>query len=107
MKELKFSYNWNKKLDSTFFTTLRLSGRFNIADEVNILLTEKKETKNKGLAICRGKKRLFLEQINEYIAGLDTGYNAAECKNIIKRMYPKVTDWKTQPIYFYLFQKHK
>lgn len=106
-KELKFSYNWNKKLDCNAFTSLRLSGRFNVGDEVNIKLIGKKALIDKGLAICKGKKRLTLDAINEYIALLDTGYSSDECKQIIKRMYPKINQWDTQPIYFYLFQKHK
>ncbi len=102
MKELKFSYNWNKKLDCKVFTTLRLTNFFDIGDEIDILLNSKK--------ICVGKiiykKCININQINDWIAYLDTGYDKIECKKILEKMYKnKNIDWKTQKIYFYLIKK--
>jgi hypothetical protein len=99
MKKLSFSRNWNNKLDADCFTTLRLSGRFDIGDLVDIDLNGKP----KGLAKVLDKKRLSnIEAINDWVAYLDTGSNAAKTKEIIKRMHIKVADWVYQPIYYYL-----
>ena len=99
-ESLEFSENWNGgKLDNKAFTTLRLSARFQIGQEVDIYLKKQK----KGTAIVIDKKELRLHQINEYIAYLDTGYNAKECQALIKKMYGKdVSNWESQPLYFYL-----
>jgi len=105
MKRIDFSYNWNNKLDCKAFTTLRLSGRHQVGERLAIWLKEKKgKESQKGIAEVIGKKRLTLAQISEYIAYLDTGYSAKECQDIIKRMYRKVEDWDTRPIYFYLLK---
>jgi hypothetical protein len=47
-----------------------------------------------GIGIIKEIKRLYLHQINEFIAYVDTGYSKEECVNIIRRMYPNV-DFKT------------
>ena len=100
--QLKFSYNWNNKLDCNYFTTLRLSDRFNIGDKVRIFLKQE----NKGTGIIIDKKAIMLNQINNFIAGIDTGYTVEETKNILKRMYKNV-DWECQDIYLYLIKKEK
>lgn len=88
MEDLVFSYNWNNKLDNKAFTTLRLE------DEKKYYVGAGKMVKlkshEKGKAIIRGVKPLMLDQINDYIAYIDTGYDSAECKNIIRRMYSTV-----------------
>lgn len=103
MKKLGFSYNWNNKLDCSAFTTIRLSGRFDIGDTVEVTETVKKQKVSRGLANCLGKKRFKLDDLNEFMAQLDTGYDVQECKNIIKRMYKNV-DWTKAYLYFYLFK---
>lgn len=103
MKELNFSYNWNNKLDCKAFTTLRLSDRFKIGDEIEVTL---KGIKREGTFFVMEKKYLKLESISNFIAYLDTGYNSAECKKILQRMYSKKkVDWNTQIIHFYLIVK--
>lgn len=102
MQSLNFSSNWNNKLSCKVFTTIRLSNRFNIGSVVDVKL------KGKSLcsAKCTGKKKMKLSSINEYIAGIDTGYSADECKKVIRTMYSnKNIDWSKQPLYFYLFHK--
>ncbi len=103
MKTLNFSFNWNNKLDCKAFTTLRLSDRFKMGDEVEVLLNKKPI---EGRHFVSGIKTLRLEEINTYIAYLDTGYSAGECKEILQKMYKKKNiDWTTQNIYFYLIVK--
>jgi len=104
MLELNFSYNWNNKLDCKAFTTLRLSDRFSVGDKVQINL--KKKEHSKGIII--DKRIIVLDNINNYIAYIDTGYDKEECKEILKKMYKnKDIDWETKPIFFYLIKKIK
>ena len=100
METLDFSYNWNNKLSSTFFTTLRLlSPKYQVGKTFQVRL------KGKDLCIvqCVDFKMLMIDDINSYIAGLDTGYSVPECKSIIKKMYP-TKDWTTQRLVLVLFQ---
>jgi len=103
MKDLNFSFNWNNKLQNRAFTTLRLSDKYNVGDELTVNL---KKEKLEGTYYILDKKVLLLENINKYIAYLDTGYNPSECKLILQRMYKsKNVDWSKQKIYFYLIVK--
>lgn len=88
---IRFSYNWNNKLGCKAFTTLRLNnGKYEAEKVYDIYLDEKgKDPKYLGKARCVRTKVFVLEQVNDFIAYLDTGYNAQECWNIIRRMYKK------------------
>lgn len=102
MKTLRFNHNWNKKLDCHCFTTLRLSSGYNFGETVQVLLGGV----NWCLAKVTGKKQFNIEDINAFIAGVDTGYSAEECKQLLRNMYKnKNIDWSKQPVYLYLLQK--
>ena len=105
MDDIVFSYNWNNKLDNNAFTTLRLEDerKYYVGKEVNIKL----KSQEYGNAIIRGVKPLMLSQINDYIAYLDTGYDAAECTNIIRRMYPQVDFTKKRLVLVLLVKQKK
>jgi len=103
-ERLEFSTNWNHKLDCDFFTTLRLSGRFQIGQVVEVW--EKKTFR--GAYRIVGKKRLAnISQINDWMGYLDTGYNGEKTQEIIRTMYPKITNWDYQAVYYYLVQRIK
>lgn len=101
-QQLLFSCNWNKKLDCDYFTTLRLSDRFKINDEVEIVI----KGESKGLGTIVNKTSCKLNELDVFTCALDTGYGVAETQNVIRRMYPN-TDWEKQPIYRYLIKKQK
>lgn len=103
MQKLIFSYNWNHKLDCNVFTTLRLSDRFKIGEYVNV------ECKSlKFVAQIIDKKTIMLNQINNFVAYLDTGYSVDECRNLLRKMYKnKNVNWDVQKINFYLLKKIK
>lgn len=105
MQQVHFSYNWNKKLGCRAFTSLRLSGRFNKGDKVEIVL--KREVI--GQAEVIGKSKLKLADISDFIAYLDTGYDKEKCQDILRKMYKDNTeaDWEKQDIYFYLFVMYR
>jgi hypothetical protein len=100
---INFSYNWNNKLDCLSYTTIRLDKIIYKEGEIyNIMLKDKKLHEAKIIEI----RRLRLDQINQFIAHLDTGYNLGEFKTIIKKMYPKA-DFQTQKLAFILLKKLK
>ncbi len=87
---LRFSYNWNKKLDCNCFTTLRLhdAAKYQPGKVYNVYLEEKgKEQKYLGQAECITVLTLQKSDITEMQARLDTGYSAAETRKILDRMY--------------------
>jgi len=101
MEEIKFSYNWNNKLNNNYFTTLRLSDRFKIGKKYPVFLKKKQI----GTGEIMAKKYFLLKQINDYIAYLDTGYNATKCKEILRTMYKnKLIDWNNQQLCLYLIR---
>ena len=98
---INFSTNWNNKLDCMAFTTIRLrnSNKYQIGREYRILL-KKKFKKN---ARIEAIKTIHYNQINEFIAHIDTGYSAHETKNIIQKMYSKI-NLEKQPFSFILLK---
>jgi hypothetical protein len=92
---LRFSTNWNNKLQCDTFTTLRLdSDKYKVGEVYKVTL----KGHLKDIRII-DKKVLLLNQINDWIAFIDTGYNRDECINIIKRMYAKHDiDWNTKKL---------
>jgi hypothetical protein len=103
MDTLAFSHNWNQKLNADVFTTLRLRNdkRYFAGNRLNVIL----KGQPKGTAVILEVKNIRLEQINNYIAGLDTGLTAENCKQMIRQMYknssPPIT-WSTQHLSFIL-----
>lgn len=84
-KNIKFSTNWNNKLDCKCFTTIRLNNdkKYRVGEIYDIYLNEK----YLGKAELIEKRKIHLQKINNFIAYLDTGYSAAKCKDMLKRMY--------------------
>jgi len=98
---LDFSHNWNGKLGCRFFTTLRLSSRFNVGDSPEIWLNGIFQ----GIGCIIDKKRVDSpDALNEWVCRIDTGYSKEETKGILSKMYPKISSWEKQPIYLYLVE---
>jgi hypothetical protein len=58
-----------------------------------------------GMGANRGSQTTAASKINDYIALLDTGYPAAECQDLIRKMYKnKNINWDTQLIDFILLR---
>lgn len=105
LDKLQFSYNWNGKLDCQCFTTLRLRNaiKFQVGNAFEIWLNDE----DKGQAKIIDVKHLYLDQVSDWIALLDTGYNAEKCKEIIRTMYKnKNIDWSKQQLAYVLLQKY-
>ncbi len=85
---IRFSYNWNNKLENRAFTTLRRHnpGKYIVGQRYKIELKGKPQ----GIATLTEKRVLKLNELNEFICYLDTGYNQTETTDVIKRMYPGI-----------------
>lgn len=103
MKDFQFSYNWNNKLDCSVFTTLRLSGRWNVGDRGGIFLKHRKI--GDGEVVM--KVATTFGQISDGVAYVDTGYNASECRKILQKMYNAQPLTNNQVIYLYFIKKIK
>lgn len=101
MKSITFSYNWNKKLDCDSFTTIRLSNYYSV-DEI-ILIKCKNNVTDTGKIIQKIATRI--DKLTELVCRLDTGYSRDITINLIKKMYPGITDWNNQIVYIYLIDR--
>lgn len=103
MDKIDFAYNWNGKLNCTSFTTLRLQNdKYIVGQSYEVFLKKEKIFTVKVLAI----KNILLENINEFIARLDTGYSREECIALIRTMYKnKNINWNTQKLSLILLIK--
>lgn len=104
MAEIGFSYNWNNKLGCNSFTTIRLHqpNKYQLNQVYQIKLKGEYLFDAQIIAI----KPFMYNNLNEFIAHLDTGYSAEECKNIILKMYPNV-NFETTTISLILLHKIK
>jgi len=85
MDKISFSYNWNNKLNCNFFTTIRSlnPGKYHAGVQHEVVLKGDRI----GIAEIVSVKAIYGRNINEYIAGLDTGYSIEETLKILSRMY--------------------
>jgi hypothetical protein len=99
---LEFSDNYNNKLNCKAFTTLRLRNdrKYYPGAKFRIQL----KGTYKGTAIVKAVSHFNIDRINDYIAFLDTGSSAQECRQIIKNFYKKsvTINWDRQDIAFIL-----
>jgi hypothetical protein len=85
MPVLKFTKNWNRKLDSDHYTAFRRRQKGYRKGEIY-------EVELKGAfhhrAACIEATYLTLAQVNDFISHLDAGVTAEAFKEIILTMYP-------------------
>ena len=109
MKTLKFSYNWNHKLETDHFTTIRLANPYfyQLGETYRII-----EQRNKHELIDRGLGQIIelcaikIDQLRPFMCYLDTGYSRSVTHEIIQKMYPG-KDWTAQTLYYMLIKKVK
>lgn len=82
MISLNFSYNWNNKLNSNYFTTIRRSCKIDVGEDCAIFLRDKFQFH----ATCVQKRVLRLIEIPDYILMLDTGYSIKESLQIFDKL---------------------
>lgn len=105
MDKLNFSKNWNGKLNCDFFTTFRVdSEKYQVGKKFEACLNDK----SLGFVELVQKKKLKLEQVNDFVAGLDAGVDAVAFKHIVKTMYKnKLNDIENTDFCLCLFKKIK
>ncbi len=111
MDVIKFSYNWNNKLSGKAFTTLRLKNcqKYQIGKTYEIHLKCGKDGyRFFCYALIVDIKDYFINDINDYVAYIDTGYSSEECRQMMRTMYKNVVkDWSKQLISFILLVKEE
>lgn len=81
---IKFSYNWNNKLGCKAFTTFRIaSSKYRKGEVYKIFFKDNYLFDAQIVDI----KRIFLNQVDDYIAYIDTGYSVEEFIEIVRKMY--------------------
>lgn len=111
METLKFSYNWNNKLECDFFTTLRLHNpaKYKVGNKLQVQISNKKGTYIKpNVYEIFSVKSFKIEAVTEWVARIDTGYSREQCIKMIKTMYKNSgVNWNTQLLDFVLVGKTK
>lgn len=85
---IKFSYNWNNKLENKAFTTIRIHNPKKYIK--GKLFGIELNGATKGTARLKDKRTINVGQLNDFICYLDTGYNSQETLQILERMYPNI-----------------
>lgn len=114
MDEIIFTNNWNNKLDCDCYTTIRLQNAQKYVHGRTYKISFVKKSKNGNEktylhdAVIVGIRTMTIDKINDFMAYIDTGYDAIQCRNIIRNMYKKSNlDWNRQMISFILLKKIK
>lgn len=101
IKPLKFSQNWNGKLNTNFYSSVRFGRNYQIGDVVPVVLREE----SIGSAKVIMAHALRLDQITDYMALLDCGKSANYLKAMLRKMYSKQNaDWSQPCLTAYIFE---
>lgn len=93
-EQLDFSANWNNKLSCTSFTSFRLHNprKYAVGKKLSVMF----QGKNLKDVEIRSIRTIKLDQVNEFIAQVDTGYSVEEFKKLVRTMYKnKNIDFET------------
>lgn len=100
METIKFSFDWNRKLQNKAFTTIRLNDQ-KYQMGVRYLIELKGEIK--GVATLVDMRKLTIDQLNNFVTYLDTGYNVEQTTRLLQTMYKnQKVDWESQLLVFCL-----
>ena len=105
MDRISFSYNWNNKLHCNFFTTIRAlnPGKYHSGVQHEVFLKDD----SLGIAEVVSVKAIYGRDINEYIAGIDTGYTVEETLKILSLMYKCDASTKQFSFVLYKYLAHR
>jgi hypothetical protein len=93
MENLPFTHNWNNTLDCDAYTTIRIFNPKKHFPGQNFNVTLNGRMIHQ--AVVLQVKQIRIVDVNEFIARLDTGYSAAECQTILRKMYGEKADLNT------------
>lgn len=103
MEKINFSHNWNNKLKTKVFTTIRLHNerKYIIGNKYLICLKHQPL----GVAELIDSKKINISALDNFQAMLDTGYSDYVTREVIKQMYKnKNIDWNKQLLDICLFK---
>jgi len=106
MINVKYSYNWNNKLECKCYTTIRLRNdkKYRVGETYNASLNDK----HLHYATLKVIKHFKINQLTEGVAMIDTGYDKQATITLLRRMYKnKNIDWSTQELSFLIFSQNK
>lgn len=98
MNSIKFSQNWNNKLDCSYFTTIRIYTKekwdyyydlFDSKEEVAVLLKEKIKCVGKIVDI----EIRLLKDISDFSVMVDAGVDRLTFEQLMESMYRKYPEW--------------
>lgn len=100
MDYIKFSNNWNNKLNCTFFTSIRLPHKKYTPGNILLVLS-------KGEYIYQAKvlhsKEVFLNKLTQFDTMIDAGMERTDFMYMMKKMYPTY-DFEKYPLIMPLFK---
>lgn len=99
MDKIVFSYNWNNKLNCKAYTTFRLASNKYVKGGIYAIYLKDEYLHDAEIVDIR---ELSASHINDFIAYIDTGYDAKEFLQIIKKMYGDIDKRK---FYFILLKR--
>lgn len=102
MNTIKYTTNWNNKLDCKHYTTLRIYNP--IKHQRGKIFDVFINSKLKHKAEIIGVKKGYLKDLGSYDCYLDTGYSKQETISLMQKFYPKI-DFKHQLVVLLLFKK--
>ena len=106
---LRFSTNWNNKLNCEFFTAIRLkSNSYKPGDTLRVLLEQNGALRTICDASIIEVRPLRIFQLNDWMCMLDSGMNADRFKNELYNMYKdQVKDINDAEFVYLLLRKVK
>jgi hypothetical protein len=84
----RFTTNWNGKLACQYFTTIRLYNEAKYQHELLHDIWFKNE--HFGRARVVDTRKITIDQVNDWMGFLDTGYDGKKTQQILRRMYGKM-----------------
>jgi hypothetical protein len=86
MKQLKFTQNWNNKLNTENFTTIRIAqDKYYIDCQFDIILQDQYLKTVKIIDI----KQFKIDKLNDFTAYIDSGMNRTNLYQLLAQFYPK------------------
>ena len=110
MERIYFNSNFNEKLLCYCFTTIRLSNHFKyiIGNSYMICENWSKNKRELFTATLVGSRSFWLNDLNDAMSYIDTGYNAEDTKKMIALMYKdKNIDFNKKLMVHLIFKRGK
>lgn len=99
MKTIKFSKNFNNKLDCTFFTTFRVSDKWKIDENVIILLND-----HFKIGKIVDVKKIHISSLTDWHCYLDAGASKIDTLLLLDQYYNIDVKSENSYVFYYLIR---